>query len=349
MEGDDGFFIKSPKSFLGARLRQKQLDVFQTINARMLGHIKTTSETERGSEIRDVVIGRPVNFHGARGEQGNRQATKILRAAAESAGYKNVEFMLEPVAAAIDFERTLDQDRLVLVVDVGGGTTDCTMLHLGPSYRDREDRQATVLAHTGDRIGGLDLDIQLAWHSFMPAFGKGTAQCDRTPVPSHIFWQACAVNDLVAQSSFLSEKVDYYHSRAQEPDKLARLLRLQEYRAMPRLHMVAEAGKVDLSLNELTDCNLSFVEPGLQICVSRQYYKAAIDRPLSAFVRLAREAVRLAGAIPDLVYVTGGTARSPIIREGLRAAVGADVDIVSGNLFEGVVSGLSIWAERIYQ
>ncbi|MCG7602047.1 molecular chaperone [Halomonas sp. McH1-25] len=349
VQSDDGFYIKSPKSFLGARLPHARLEVFKEVCSRMLGHIRTTAEQHTQEPIESVVIGRPVNFHGKRGEEGNRQAVGILEAAAKKAGYKDVEFMLEPVAAAIDFERTLLEDHTVLVVDLGGGTTDCTVLKLGPSYRQTNGRSRVVLAHTGDRIGGLDLDIQLAFDGFMPAFGKGTSDRSGLPVANHLFWDACAVNDLPAQDAFLRADLRYIHSRAAEPGKLSKLLALQQSKAMLWLSLSAEEAKIALSEAEAHVVKLSYISPGFSIETYREAYEAAIERQLATFSRLAHEAVLQAGTQPSLVYVTGGTAKSPIIRRSLQTALGKDTEIISGNLFSGVVSGLAVHSEAIYR
>ncbi|MGP9641749.1 molecular chaperone, partial [Halomonas sp. AOP42-A1-14] len=350
VEGNGGFLVKSPKSFLGAKLRKDQLATFRAVCARFLSHIRSTCEEQANEILTQVVIGRPVNFHGAQGEAGNCQAVGILKDAAHEAGFKDVSFLLEPVAAAIDFERTLERDLMVLVVDLGGGTTDCTMMPLGPTYRraTEVERLASVLAHSGDRMGGLDLDIRLSHHLLMPAFGKGTSTLDRMPMPAHFFWDGCAVNDLELQRRFINEDLAYYASRAAEPAKLERLLELQQRKAMPRLQMTAEVAKIWLSNQEHVLADLSYVEPDFNIAVSRADYEAAIEKPLHKFMGLAQEAVKQAGRLPDLVYVTGGTAQAPIIRAALQEALG-DVEIVSGNLFQGVVSGLSVWANQLYR
>lgn len=348
LAGSDGFFIKSPKSFLGASLHQRQLDVFQEVSSRMLAHIKANGEQQVDEPIDSVVIGRPVNFHGTRGEEGNRQAIEILQAAARKAGYKHVEFMLEPVAAAIDFERTLTEDNTVLVVDLGGGTTDCTVLRLGPSHRNKDHIERDVLAHTGSRIGGIDLDIQLAFHEFMPHFGKGTSRRDGLPIPQHIFLEACSVNDLPAQRRFGKEDLDFLCSRADEPEKLSRLLSLQRNAAMPRLSLTAEEAKIALSDAEIHSASLDYLEPRFVIEARREIFEAAIEQQLSKFAGLAHEAVRQAQVTPSLVYVTGGTAKSPVIRRALRQALGS-VEIVAGNLFNGVVSGLATHSESVYR
>jgi hypothetical chaperone protein len=123
-EPDNGFYIKSPKSFLGADINSAQRMVFTRIVEKMLAFIKQESEALKQQDLAQLVIGRPVNFHGLLGKDGNQQALSIIDTAAKNIGLKHVEFLMEPVAAAYDYERQLEQDRLVLILDLGGGTTD---------------------------------------------------------------------------------------------------------------------------------------------------------------------------------------------------------------------------------
>ncbi|MEN1443611.1 rod shape-determining protein, partial [Pseudomonas aeruginosa] len=107
------------------------------------------------------------------GDEANTQAQGILERAAKRAGFKDVVFQYEPVAAGLDYEATLQEEKRVLVVDIGGGTTDCSLLLMGPQWRARLDREASLLGHSGCRIGGNDLDIALAFKNLMPLLGMG--------------------------------------------------------------------------------------------------------------------------------------------------------------------------------
>lgn len=127
----------------------------------MMANIKQQAEADLQQDILQAVIGRPVNFQGIGGEKANQQAESILLKAAKRAGFKDIEFQFEPVAAGLEYESTLTKDSTVLVVDIGGGTTDCSLIEMGPSWRNRDDRRASLLAHSGCRVGGNDLDIHL--------------------------------------------------------------------------------------------------------------------------------------------------------------------------------------------
>lgn len=115
----EGIFSKSPKSFLASDISPIHLHSFQTIVSRMLSRIKEAAEAESGKVFESVLLGRPVNYSPVATDAGNRQAMDIMRRAAGNAGFKKIEFELEPVAAALHFERTLAKETLVLIVDIG--------------------------------------------------------------------------------------------------------------------------------------------------------------------------------------------------------------------------------------
>ncbi|MGS0728573.1 molecular chaperone, partial [Shewanella sp. 0m-11] len=250
---DEGFYVRSPKSFLGATgLRESQIALFEDIVTLMMMHIKTQAEKNLGTKvITHAVIGRPVNFQGIGGEQSNQQAEAILSLAAKRAGFIDVDFLFEPLAAGMDYEASLDENLTVLVVDVGGGTTDCSMVKMGPNHIDNRDRSADFLGHSGQRIGGNDLDIALSMASFMPHLGLGSLMVNKLPVPSKPFWNAVAVNDISAQRDFsaLASKklIEDLIKEAQNPQLIQRLLKVQKDQLGYKLVRSAEQSKIALS------------------------------------------------------------------------------------------------------
>lgn len=348
---EEGFFIKSPKSFLGARLKPQQIRTYQQIVLLMMKHIKEQAETQTDAPLDQIVIGRPVKFHGTQGETGNDQALGILRAAAEQAGYRDIEFQFEPIAAALDYERTLNENLTALIVDIGGGTTDCSMIRVGPDYKQLTDRSESILGYSGDRVGGLDLDIRLAYREFTPLLGKDDLSKTGLPTPATFFWNAVCINNIDAQTQF------YAAATGREIERLLRdmpddsvFYRLQivhEEMLSYHLSQSAEATKIALTDQEQTVTALDYVEKALAATVSREQLRVALQPELEKFVGLMQETVAQANTQPDVIYVTGGTARSPIVDATIRAAY-PDARIVVGDLFGSVVGGLTTWAHRIY-
>jgi len=350
-EPHDGFFIKSPKTFLGAELSSNHIETFSEITKKMLLHIKHTAEKTIGTTIDNAVLGRPIKFHGTMGDKGNLQALGILESSAIAAGFQSIEFLYEPIAAALDYERTLNKDIVVLVMDIGGGTTDCSMLNVGPSYVNKINRDESLLGYAGDRIGGLDLDIQLAHKILMPYFGKESLLDSGLPIPNMYYSDAVHVNNVQAQSRFSSEKygreIRRYLESSMNKKYVSRLLRLYEGNYSYRLNRSSELAKINLSEGELVKLSIEYIEPDLVIDVSRKDYKDAIEMELQKIMRVMTEVSKQSSATPDVIYVTGGTAKSPIIERLIRKQF-KDVDIVSGDMFGSVVKGLTTWAHRIW-
>ncbi|MGI2260128.1 molecular chaperone [Shewanella sp. GXUN23E] len=349
---EEGFYVRSPKSFLGATgLRPDQIGLFEDIVTLMMMHIKQQGEQALGQTITRAVIGRPVNFQGIGGEQANVQAETILTTAAIRAGFTEVAFLFEPIAAGMDFEAQLTEDRTVLVVDVGGGTTDCSVVRMGPSHVSASDRSADFLGHSGQRIGGNDLDIALAMHSFMPHMGLGSQLVTGKPMPSKVFWNGVAVNDIAAQRDFASvtckKLIDDLMKEACEPQLLKRLSKIQRLQLSYQLVRQAERAKIALSDANSIEANLEFIEARLSPEVSAEQFVSAIDDPLSRVEALMQSAVDTAGVMPDIVYVTGGTARSPAIYQRI-ARCYPECRIVVGDHFGSVTAGLTRWAQKLF-
>lgn len=377
---EEGFYVRSPKSFLGATgLRTEQIALFEDIVTLMMQHIKARAEavltkidTVDAKTITHVVIGRPVNFQSIGGEESNRQAEAILSLAATRAGFLEVAFLFEPLAAGMDYEASLEQDKTVLVVDVGGGTTDCSVVKMGPSHKVKSARASDCLGHSGQRIGGNDLDIALAMNAFMPHFGLTSSMINGKPMPSTPFWNAVAVNDISAQREFAAlstrKLIDELIKEAEQPQLLKRLLKLQQQQLSYQLVRLAECAKITLSDTDNTNINLDFIEASLHVEASRDLFENAIEQSLIKMEGLMHQALAQAARtlaetdcspnalssgmaqveyLPDVIYVTGGTARSPAIYDKI-ASIYPDIPLVVGDHFGSVTAGLARWAQKLF-
>jgi hypothetical chaperone protein len=146
---------------------------FISILESYIGHIKSTAESITKQPLKNVVMGRPVNFHDNNPEA-NRKSQDILEKIAKSVGFKNIEFQLEPIAAAFAHEARLTKEQLALVVDLGGGTSDFTVIRLSPDKMDVRDRNEDILSTAGIKVGGTNFDKKLSMKSFMPELGLGS-------------------------------------------------------------------------------------------------------------------------------------------------------------------------------
>jgi hypothetical chaperone protein len=347
-----GYFVKSPKSFLGAKGLSEEIKArFIGVVAAMMANVKRHADAASPEPIRQVVIGRPINFQGAGGEEENRNALEMLVEAAHDAGFEEVAFLYEPMAAAMEYEARLDHEECVLVLDIGGGTTDCSFVRVGPNRRESIERAADILGHAGERIGGNDYDQLLALRAFMPLLGFGDDLLSGLPIPNTYFVDAVTTNDVNAQQRFYSrkslERLDRLVAEAQRPERVSRLRAVQAERLTYRIVASAEAAKVALSDAETAVIDLDYLEQGLCGAADRQQFAQACERLLVHLQGLVTESVNAAGREPDVIYLTGGMARATIVRNYLeRKFPGAR--FVDSDHFASVTQGLTLWARRLF-
>lgn len=350
----EGYFIKSPKSFLGASsLRQQSVDFFEDVVAAMMLNVKTRAEQYLGQTVTQVVIGRPVNFQGINAQHSNQQAQAILTAAGRRIGFADIEFLFEPLAAGFDFETRLTENKCVLVVDVGGGTTDCSMVLMGPSHIRQLDRKQDFLGHSGERVGGNDFDIQFAQKLLMPEFGIHSVLKSDLPMPVMPFVNAMAINDIGAQTDFYDLTTTYLLEKltreTTEPLLLDRFIKMRQGKHNFAVVREAEQGKITLSSQSSCEINLGFIKKDISpLCSALQF--AEVCQPLlQKIATLITEALIQAGRQPDVIYLTGGSAKSPLIQRVISDLFSNGVEVVDGDHFGSVATGLGVWAERFFR
>ncbi|WP_054180257.1 molecular chaperone [Trabulsiella odontotermitis] len=349
---EEVWFVKSPKSFLGASgLKPQQVALFEDLVCAMMLHIKQQAQSQLPEEIDQAVIGRPINFQGLGGEEANQQAQGILERAAKRAGFRDVVFQYEPVAAGLDFEATLTEEKRVLVVDIGGGTTDCSLLLMGPTWGHRQDRAQSLLGHSGCRIGGNDLDIALAFKCLMPLLGMGGETEKGIALPVLPWWNAVAINDIPAQSDFYSSAngraLRDMVRDARDAEKVALLLKVWQQRLSYRLVRSAEESKIALSDRQNITTTLPFISESLATEINQLGLEAALNQPLARILEQVQLALDNSNVRPDVIYLTGGSARSPLIRKALSEQL-PGIPVAGGDDFGSVTAGLARWAQVIF-
>lgn len=193
LEGTEGRLMRSLKSLLGSPLLMEttvinnQLVNFSDIITTYLAELRKRATQHLGTAPTRVVMGRPVHFVDDDAAR-DAQAEASLRQAAETVGFKDIAFQLEPIAAALDYEQRLTRETTVLVADIGGGTSDFTVVRLGPALMHKPNRADDVLATTGVHIGGTDFDQKLSLGQLMPLLGYGHLGPDKREVPNRVFF-----------------------------------------------------------------------------------------------------------------------------------------------------------------
>ena len=344
-----GVFIRSPKSMLGSRLTAAQTQVYEKVCALMLQHIR---QKAGGETLEYAVLGRPIHFQGIDGAKGDDRAEAILRAAAASVGFKEIQFAYEPVAAAIEYERTLSREQKVLVVDIGGGTSDISLVRLGPQLRQNTSRTADLLGHSGRRIGGVDMDIKFAIYGLMPALGRGTLALSGRPLPSALFSDAVNIIDIQAQENFYqtaTEKtIAALIADAQQPALVQRLMTMYRHHLSYYLVQQAEQAKIELASVNTQQVSLARLEPDLAIDLSADALSQAIYVELNGIRKLVQDCLQNAGSVPDQIFLTGGASAAAGV-VGVLQQVLPDTPIMRGDRFGSVGKGLCSIAKQLYQ
>src|SRR5690606_1738799 len=189
LEGYEGRLLRSLKSLLGSKLLKSQTAIlgsalpFKQIRGIFLGELKRRAEAFAERPFEQAVLGRPVFFVDD-DPVADREAQDTLVEVARTLGFSEVSFQYEPIAAAFDYESSISREELVLIVDIGGGTSDFSLVRLAPERREVAERQADILATGGVHIGGTDFDKQLSLAGVMPLFGYGSRMKSDAPMPT---------------------------------------------------------------------------------------------------------------------------------------------------------------------
>ena len=348
--GVEGRLMRSLKSLLGSALLQDKTAVhgglvsYQDIIAMFLRRLAEAAQQALGGLPGRVVLGRPVHFVDDDPER-DRRAEAALRQAAHAAGFADVGFQLEPIAAALDYEQRLAREACVLVVDIGGGTSDFTVVRLGPGRAGRADRAADVLATTGVHIGGTDFDHRLNLELVMPLLGFRHRGPSGREVPSRVFFDLSTWH--LIQWLYAPQRLR--EAQALRPDYAdvalhGRLMRVLGMHGGHRLADAVEQGKIAASQQGAqVRLDLGWLEPGLGAAITPQGLSQHLQALLARVVDCARDCVRLAGLAPqrfDAIYLTGGSSALRPLRAALHEAF-PGAPQVEGDLFGGVASGLA--------
>ncbi|MFL6673572.1 MAG: Hsp70 family protein [Massilia sp.] len=354
LEGYEGRLMRSLKSLLGTSLIDGQTEVagralpFRMLLGQFIGELKRRAEAEAGRAFSRAVFGRPVFFvddnPGA-----DRQAEDTLAEVARAVGFAEIGFQYEPIAAAFDYESQIDREELVLIVDIGGGTSDFSLVRLGPARAGRAERRDDILATGGVHIGGTDFDKYLSLASVMPLLGYGSQLVSGADIPSSYYFNLATwhtINQAYTRKSIA--QLDDLVRDAREPAKLERLRKLIDERAGHWLAIQVEQAKIGLSADEQVRLELDRLAPPESLLVTRAGFEAAIgqlvDTVGATVLRLLADAGVAPGAV-DTVFFTGGSSGVGLLRERIGALAPA-ARKVEGDLFGSIGAGLALDAQR---
>ncbi|WP_344763661.1 Hsp70 family protein [Actimicrobium antarcticum] len=354
LAGYEGRLMRSLKSLLGTGLIDGQTEVlgralpFRMLLAQFIGELKHRAEAASGQSFDHAVLGRPVFFIDG-DNKADQLAEQTLSDIARSVGFRNVAFQFEPIAAAFDYESQIDREELVLVADIGGGTSDFSLVRLSPQRAKRTDRRSDILANGGVHIGGTDFDKYLSLTTVMPLLGLGSRLTNDSEVPSSYYFNLATwhtINLAYTQKTWLQLK-DLYRDARDKP-KLDRLLDLIKERSGHWLAIQVEEGKIALSQADSVVLNLDRLAPREQLTVTRDAFDGAITRLMGSVESTVAALLQDAGvnaADVDTVFFTGGSSGVGSLRQRIARLV-PTARQVEGDLFGSIGAGLALDALR---
>jgi hypothetical chaperone protein len=354
LAGYEGRLMRSLKSLLGTSLMEGQTEVggralpFKMLLSQFIGELKHRAEAAAGRKFESVVLGRPVHFIDD-DASADKLAEDTLAGIARSVGFRNIAFQYEPIAAAFDYESQIDREELVLIADIGGGTSDFSLVRLSPERAKNAERLGDILATGGVHIGGTDFDKYLSLNAVMPLLGYGSQLQSGAEIPSSYYFNLATWHTInQAYTKKMQAQLGELVRDAREQDKLLRLQNLIEDRAGHWLAIQVEEGKIGLSDAESVQLDLDRLHPPLRLDLQRALFDEAIGHLVGSIEQTVNQLLADAGLRAeqiDTVFFTGGSSGVKLLRERIAALV-PGARKVEGDLFGSIGAGLALDAVR---
>ena len=363
LDCQEGRFMRSIKRILGTELMNEKTDIngvfltYEDIILSFIKHLKQTAESQIDSTLEDVVLGRPVHFQDFAPKE-DEKAESILQKIAYRAGFKNVSFQYEPIAAAFAHESILSKETLACVIDIGGGTSDFSIIRLGNTSKNKLDRANDILANTGIRIGGNDFDSNLSLKCFMPYFGYETLQKPNPytnrvlPIPNQPYVMLSEWSSINSLYKYKEQKnIKEIYENAEETEKVINLYEIVSKELGHTLLNQIESTKIHLSKQDSFSTTLTFLSQSPTIKVESKEFEASISSVTQKIISSLKECLSLASISSEkieLIILTGGSTEIPYIKNNILELF-PNAKISEENKLSSVAIGLSYEAIRRYK
>jgi hypothetical chaperone protein len=363
---EKGRLIQSLKSHLPSRALTGteafgRRYMFEDLISRMLTDLRKNAERQFDRPIRYAMVGRPVRFVGAETEEEDDFAVSRLRESFTLAGFDHVDFEMEPVAAAYAYESTLDHDELILIGDFGGGTSDFSLLRVGPGVRRRGRTPQDLLGNGGVGLAGDAFDARIVRKLVSPALGSDSEARSLNKilpaVPAWIYANLERWHYLpFLRTNNVREILKSAHLRALEPEKIEALITLIDEDLGYQLHQAVQKVKFELSRSQSAEFRFRDGSPSLssidlRIPITRTDFEVWIKDELRSIAQCIDALLETSGVHPrevDRVFLTGGSSFVPAVRRIFATRFGEE-RIRSGNEFTSVAHGLALRAAESLQ
>ncbi|TNE42552.1 MAG: Hsp70 family protein [Alphaproteobacteria bacterium] len=352
----EGRLIQSIKSYLthsafgstsifGVRMALPDLVAY------IIAEMRNRAVQQMGDFDGPIVAGRPAEFVGSGEEGAEDLALTRLRDAYRFAGFGEVEFEFEPVAAAYAYATRLDRDELVLIADFGGGTSDFCLLNVGPSLRESAAQRDAIIAVDGVGIAGDAFDARIVERCISPQLGRGTdylAPSGKSlPMPNWIYDQLKAWHKLSFINTPRTHNIlDEVISGSAEASSIVALKKLIQDNLGFHLYRAVEKAKHQLSSEYETDFTFDIGPTRLHQCIKRVEFEEWIAPELaeiSTCVERTLAKSNLSFADVDRVFMTGGSSFIPAVRQIFAERFGEE-KLRGGEELTSVANGLALVA-----
>lgn len=353
--GEEGRLLRSLKSVLGSSLMSEKTTIrnkrvpFTDIIQDFFQYLQNTLVSSVDSEVDSVVVGRPVHFVDD-DQKKDQSAEDQLKDIAMQAGFSYVEFQFEPIAAALNYESSLLEEELALVVDIGGGTADFTVIRLSPERHQQPDRTDDILSTVGVHIGGTDFDRLLSLRSVMPLLGMGSrVKNSQRLLPGSTYFDLATWHRIpLLYNAATLLQIKQMQLDAEEPALVQRLYEIVEGQFGHDLAGAVEAVKISLSDQQNAVFELKSVSDGLNGNVQRSEFEASIEQAVVKLIECVSDGLQAANVSSSAitsVFYTGGSSSVPLLQSRV-SEVFPDAKHVRGDTFGSVGLGLTIDAAR---
>jgi len=366
--GEPGRLMRSMKNLLGQSTMngstqvKNKLYTYDQIIGFFVESLKQRAEAHISSEtssLQSVVMGRPVHFNDTDPAL-DSAAEEHLASIAKIAGFKEVSFQFEPIAAALDYEKQVRSEELALIIDIGGGTADFTLIRLSPERQQQDNRHDDLLGNHGIHIGGNDFDCRLSIEGVMPEFGLGMPMSDRPSMlmPSRYYYDLATWHKIhLLYTPTVKRELQQLRLNVSDKHKMDNLLELLHNRKGHRLASLVEAAKIELSSKFESTIDLQSLfsadwelESGNCVLTQQQLNNVLSSDIEKIFLAVDETLNQAALSSQDIntVFTTGGSTALPIVKDCINNKF-PHARIMEGDLYNSVGSGLLMESVKRYR
>lgn len=289
-----------------------------------------------------VVVGRPVEFAGARADPAlARQRYDQMFAAFGS----EIIYVHEPLGAAFSYAARLTEPATILVADFGGGTTDFSLVRVGAPGAAR---RCVPLASSGVGIAGDRFDRRIVERLVLPMLGRGgqyRSMGKVLDIPGGYFSEFADWSRLAMMRNRKTlDELRRLQRHALEPEAIGRMIALIEHeQGFPLYDAV---GQLKRALSSADEAAFRFQGEGVTIeaTVKRAEFEAWIAEDLKRIEAALDAALARAGVTEpaiDRVFLTGGSSLIPAVRALFERRFGDD-RLATGGELTSIAHGLAL-------